>query len=260
MNESTMEMVEETRRFAHDLRAPVMALQSLLGGSSAAASFAGAEGNEVDPIQWGEPEEDLLSKSTQRLLEMSLEYLDYCKKKARVSDESQRKQAEDLVSSVGLLEIRKLLRESVHEVQSFSSSKIQWSLRDFLSLQAVSLPGGSNVRAHLKCQPGELRRVLVNLLQNAAEACEGQADATAVVSAYVDGEHLQIEIQDNGEGMCPDTLRHAFEGKSFKPFGNGLGLSQAQRSLKAWKSKMQIDSRVGRGTTVMLSFPLSQNA
>jgi two-component system C4-dicarboxylate transport sensor histidine kinase DctB len=70
-----------------------------------------------------------------------------------------------------------------------------------------------------------LEQVLVNLLQNAAEALGGQRYATITMSIRPAGAHLLIDIADNGPGIAP-----AVADRIFTPFvtsraaGLGLGL------------------------------------
>jgi len=70
-----------------------------------------------------------------------------------------------------------------------------------------------------------LEQVLVNLLQNAAEALAGQRYATIALSIRQAGAHLLVDIADNGPGIAP-----AVADRIFTPFvtsraaGLGLGL------------------------------------
>src|SRR6185312_14871737 len=69
------------------------------------------------------------------------------------------------------------------------------------------------------------------------------------------GAYAACAVQDKGEGIPPDVLRHVFE-----PFfttkpegaGTGLGLSQVFRFARASGGDVHIDSAIGSGTTVTL--------
>ncbi len=82
----------------------------------------------------------------------------------------------------------------------------------------------------LRCHPGELRQVMVNLMGNAIDAMPFGGRLQLRVRRVTDGKTARpamcITIADNGRGMSAGTLRHAFE-----PFyttkdriGTGLGL------------------------------------
>ncbi len=67
----------------------------------------------------------------------------------------------------------------------------------------------------------------------------------------------QIEVGDTGVGMSDDTRRRCFE-----PFfttkgerGTGLGLAMVYGIVRRHNADIEIDSTVGKGTTVRLSFP-----
>ena len=61
-------------------------------------------------------------------------------------------------------------------------------------------------------------------------------------------------VQDNGVGMSPDTAERVFQPffSSFRT-GSGLGLSICQRLVAANYGSIQIQSRLGEGTTVKVS-------
>ncbi len=82
----------------------------------------------------------------------------------------------------------------------------------------------------LRCHPGEVRQVMVNLMGNAIDAMPFGGRLQLRVRRVTDGKAARpgmcITIADNGRGMSAVTLRHAFE-----PFyttkdrtGTGLGL------------------------------------
>ncbi len=76
----------------------------------------------------------------------------------------------------------------------------------------------------------QLRQVLVNLLSNALEACDGSPESTIKLEATRWQNQVRIKILDNGRGMAPEDL-----GRVFEPFfttrddGTGLGLSIVHR-------------------------------
>ena len=69
----------------------------------------------------------------------------------------------------------------------------------------------------------ELNQVWTNLIDNAADALDGQGEIT--IRTHRDGEAVVVEIEDNGPGIPPDIQPRVFE--SFfttKPPGQGTGL------------------------------------
>jgi len=102
-----------------------------------------------------------------------------------------------------------------------------------------------------------LAQVITNLLLNAAQALpEGAADKNCVtLAARLDGDHVELRIEDTGEGIAPEHLPHVFE-----PFfttktergGTGLGLAICKMLVAAQNGELAIASELGRGTRVTL--------
>ncbi|MDP2359800.1 MAG: ATP-binding protein [bacterium] len=109
----------------------------------------------------------------------------------------------------------------------------------------------------LMADPQQLRQVLVNLLGNALDAMpEG---GSLLLGTRRRGSELEIRIRDSGSGMSPAVLERMWEPFfTTKPVGRGTGLGLAvTRTLVArHQGRIEVESRVGLGTTFTLSFPL----
>jgi PAS domain S-box-containing protein len=108
------------------------------------------------------------------------------------------------------------------------------------------------------CHPQELNQVFMNILVNAAQAIEGKGEI--IISTGVDHqENIEIRIQDNGVGIPEENLS-----KLFNPFfttkdvgkGTGLGLHVAFSIIQKHKGKIEIESKVGVGTTFIIRLPI----
>ena len=104
---------------------------------------------------------------------------------------------------------------------------------------------------------GEVREALLNLIQNALDAMRG--GGTLGVTVRRDRSSAIVEVHDSGHGMSPEVRERAFE-----PFfstkganGSGLGLAEVYGVVKRHNGRVEIDSEVGRGTTVRLLFPVA---
>ncbi len=102
---------------------------------------------------------------------------------------------------------------------------------------------------------GDFKRVVSNLVNNAADAIDGAGLITVGLRRRDD--HLQIEIADNGKGMSQNVLdRLGEEGlTSGKRDGNGLGVFQARRELASWGGTLAYASEIGKGTTAKIILP-----
>jgi CheY-like chemotaxis protein len=70
-----------------------------------------------------------------------------------------------------------------------------------------------------------------------------------------------VEVIDTGVGMSPEVQRRALEPLyTTKPIGTGtgLGLSVCSNILDMWGGHLALESRIGEGTTVRLTFPASR--
>ena len=115
----------------------------------------------------------------------------------------------------------------------------------------------------------QMEQVLLNMVRNAAQAMaarEGQVRIVADCSPP--GSHQQpedadaawtrVRISDNGDGIPPEVL-----GKIFEPFfttkpvgeGTGLGLSAVHGIVSSHEGLIEVDSRVGAGTTFSIFLP-----
>lgn len=113
----------------------------------------------------------------------------------------------------------------------------------------------------VRASEGRLFQVFLNLIVNAAQAIpEGRVEANAITIATCDdGDQMIIEVRDTGSGMESDVLA-----KLFTPFfttkdighGTGLGLSISHGILTSLGGKIDVESKVGQGTTFRVSLPV----
>ncbi|QJC50319.1 PAS domain-containing sensor histidine kinase [Paenibacillus albicereus] len=101
----------------------------------------------------------------------------------------------------------------------------------------------------------QIKQVLLNVLRNAAEAMP-QGGFIDVRLRAVDGRQ-RIEIADTGMGMGEEQLERLGEVfHTTKKGGSGLGLAIVKRIMDAHGSRIRFESEPGRGTTVVLDFPI----
>ena len=124
----------------------------------------------------------------------------------------------------------------------------------------------------------QLRQVLMNLLLNAAEAI-GDRGGAITVRARVEsvlapaleetflasdarpGRFAVLEVQDEGEGMSPETLERVFEPFfTTKVFGRGLGMAAVAGIARTHGGAVKVTSELGRGSTFRILLPLEPPA
>ncbi len=104
-------------------------------------------------------------------------------------------------------------------------------------------------------------QVLMNLLINAADALADLTDRKPAIriSTYRGNNEVVMTVTDNGHGMDSETLARAFdEAFTTKPAGNGrgLGLFLCRSLLERSGGRIELQSKVGDGTTAIVRFPL----
>jgi signal transduction histidine kinase len=115
----------------------------------------------------------------------------------------------------------------------------------------------------LRCYPSQLNQVFLNLVTNAAQACESVDDpnskGTLTVVTRQENDNVIIEFSDTGIGIPPKHLNKVFEPFfTTKPVGKGtgLGLSIVYKIIEQHEGKISVKSKVGEGTTFIIALPL----
>ncbi len=123
---------------------------------------------------------------------------------------------------------------------------------------AVALDSDTHVPP-IRGNSGKLQQVFLNLILNARDAMEGEGRLNIRIAA--DSGSANIIIADTGKGIAPEHLRRIFD-----PFfttkgarkGTGLGLSITYGIVEEHGGTIEVDSRLGKGTTFTLTFPLAR--
>ena len=113
-------------------------------------------------------------------------------------------------------------------------------------------PGADFVRA----DPRALQQVMLNLLANAVDALKGRPGPAIDLRTELRAGRVTMRIEDNGCGMSEDQAARLFQPfNTNKPNGTGLGLVICKKMLAKMQSTIDVVSRQGAGTTVLLSLP-----
>ena len=123
-----------------------------------------------------------------------------------------------------------------------------------VSFSATSEVGDSIITGSRKALGG----ALLNLLENALQACENRTECLGEVrlSAVIAGRHLRISVRDTGGGIAPEAQARIFE-----PFfttrgqGTGLGLAIALGVARAHGGSIEVSSLPGEGSEFVMLLP-----
>jgi two-component system cell cycle sensor histidine kinase/response regulator CckA len=147
----------------------------------------------------------------------------------------------------------------------------------------VSKPNNAQLETHLtqdlpciEADPVQMQQVVMSLITNAWEALGDGIGSITVTTGIADlnqddlsktylkenlpaGQYVCLEVSDTGCGMGEETLRRAFDPFFTTKFtGRGLGLSAVLGIVRGHRGAVQLQSDVGRGTTITVYFPVSQ--
>src|SRR5271154_1599906 len=106
-----------------------------------------------------------------------------------------------------------------------------------------------------------LRRVVANLIDNAAEAMEGSSIRRLRVATRVEaeGDAVEIIVADSGQGISPEDKERLFLPHfSTKERGTGLGLAIASRIIAEHNGTIRAEDNLPTGTTFVIRFPSAE--
>jgi PAS domain S-box-containing protein len=104
---------------------------------------------------------------------------------------------------------------------------------------------------------GQLHQVLINLVTNACHAV-GAGGRVRVATRTAPSGDVEIEVEDDGDGMTAEQLAHIFE-----PFystkkagsGTGLGLSIVKNIVETHRGSIEVSSTKGEGSVFVVRLP-----
>jgi PAS domain S-box-containing protein len=105
-----------------------------------------------------------------------------------------------------------------------------------------------------------LRQAFLNILQN---ACQAMPDGgTVSIGTVREGRNLIcVSIADEGVGIPPENVEKIFKLYfTTKSDGTGIGLSIVYRIIQMHDGAIEVQSAVGRGTTIVVRLPVRQGA
>ena len=109
--------------------------------------------------------------------------------------------------------------------------------------------------------PISIRRILENLVTNAADSLKGRSGRITITTTTVDRDEsrmLTVTVADTGRGMSTEETARMFEHfYSTKEGGGGLGLSIVRRLVTDLHGSIRVESEPGRGTRMIVEIPMA---
>jgi signal transduction histidine kinase len=107
----------------------------------------------------------------------------------------------------------------------------------------------------MEVDPRRIHQVIANLVSNALRHTPEGGRVT--VSVQVEPDAVTLAVADTGSGMTADAAAHAFDRfwRTGESSGSGLGLAIARDLVTAHAGTIELQSELGRGTTVTVRIP-----
>ncbi|QDU35084.1 Sporulation kinase E [Poriferisphaera corsica] len=202
-------------------------LQGMRGGAEVVE--LGMRKNNVKVLRNGW---DIVARNQQRIYELAMNMLAYSK---------QRK------PEIVMTNLPQILEEIVVLMQQSYDSKHVALITDFdTDMPPVPL------------DPGGVHQAVLNLVNNALDACEPETGAVTVKAEYLpEKELVLIQVRDNGIGIPIETQKRLFQ-----PFhstkglrGTGLGLVVTKKVVEEHGGQIKIETGEDSGTTFLILLP-----
>ncbi len=209
---------------------------------------------------------DLISKTEEGLSPLAKKHLNYIKTAGEdvahiVERLREFYRPRDEREALAMLNLNAVVEQAV------GMTRPRW--RDIPQSRGVMIELGTDLDSNVSDFAGietEIREALTNLIINAVDAMPRGGTITIRTKLTDLGtagranvaEHVVLEVKDTGVGMDEKTRRRCLE-----PFfstkgkrGTGLGLAMVYGVVERHEGQIEIDSELGKGTTVRLIFPV----
>ena len=125
-----------------------------------------------------------------------------------------------------------------------------------LTKRNIKLEKILNFQGKVKVDQDKIVRVFYNIASNAADAMP--TGGTLTVTTEDAGGMVKVDFKDTGTGMPEEVKRKIFEPfvTYGKKHGTGLGMAIVKKVMDDHKGKIEIETEMGKGTTIRLLFPL----
>lgn len=112
------------------------------------------------------------------------------------------------------------------------------------------------IELEVLCDPDQITMILINLVKNACESIQNQADRTIILKALGQGDlGTSIQVEDHGSGIIPEALERIFVPfYTTKKTGSGIGLAISRQIMNLHKGSLTVTSTPNERTVFTLNF------
>ena len=144
------------------------------------------------------------------------------------------------------------IMDLLHECSDVMASKAE---EDHIQIRVIDPEGPSLIEA----DRDKIKQVILNLLSNALKY--NRPNGSVILKTKAEEKRLIISVQDTGVGIPEDAIGHIFEKfyrvreTEAKASGTGLGLSICKQIIQGHGGTIEIKSKIGIGTNILISLP-----
>ncbi len=210
----------------HDIRSPLTSLQILT------SKFA---------YLFPEDERNTFNTAITRIIDIASNMMNYFKPKVEVEGEILSEEISSLLVSIELVEI-------------LAEKKYEYIKRSVEFRHNFSQRGNFTF---VNIQSRAFGRMISNIINNAVDSLEDN-EGIVEVKLNVEDDRVEIIIEDNGKGMLEVIKNKIMNNEAIsagKKDGHGIGLTQVRQVLESSGGELDIESKIGEGTKIILTFP-----
>lgn len=163
------------------------------------------------------------------------------------------------------------MKSMIDEFSEYSADRFTPELLDLnaLSMEVIDLYEEDQPKITIRTElseapswiqgdPDRIRQLLHNLIKNALEAQEEQAEGAIILSTGMQENTVTLKVRDTGPGFAPEIIARAFEPYvTTKPTGNGLGLAVVYRITEDHQGRIRVYNDPTGGGCVEVEFNAS---
>jgi signal transduction histidine kinase len=221
---------EFIRKVAHQLRAPISAIQSCL---KVVTEGYGPKNIHMDMIKRAENRTETIIPLVNDLLDLAM------------TEELKKHNQRESVDFTKML----------HKTIALMNEKAEGKKVALSLLIKETLP-------YFKARPEDIDDVLINLLDNAIKYTPSNGKVEVI--ADFDQKKILLVIKDTGVGIPEDDIHHVFDefyraenARFIEKEGTGLGLAITKKIIETYGGNITVESKVNEGTIFTIILPVS---
>jgi len=156
-----------------------------------------------------------------------------------------------------LKDFTKIDQAEYQEVNIIEGVKSALTLTSNLWIQRIKIHEKFEDIPKVKCFPGLLNQVFMNIIVNAIQSIENTGDI--YIHTYIKDNAACISFKDTGSGIKEENISKIFEtnfSTKKSNLGTGLGLSICNNIIKKHNGEIKVTSELGKGSEFIVCLPL----